>query len=413
MPTTKPMGMRQAAVIAEGTQGTWTLINVTTSFFRHLGIEIGEGGREYEYPKVARIDRGRYTTIDGRYKDVSWKVECPIVGRGSRGTALVSRTALMEKAAGLNETVSGSTSVTYSTDEANPANSVSVYAVDRLGLWSTSLYNGIVEQLAINLSKDAIPKIVYTGKAARRVDFSKIVTAEARDADDTTVVCTAASDTALADGSSATTITGLHIPALWGTEIIEITGWAASTHTFTIARGAMSSSAASHDSGTTIYPLSTTAAGAEPAYVEDAGLWAGAHDWSVAVNGAAVKCTKLDLTINTGRSYDPLSSGEVHSTGVHNKGYEAAGQIEMILSTDRFNFLRLGDARTNLEIVITINASGVATSGSIFTITVPHAIIKSVTPPNLGANEIGNIQVSFECRDHLASYGPQVSIVET
>lgn len=407
MPTTKPMGQYQVAVIADAVQGTQTAIDLTSAFLRVLGSEIGEGGREISFVNVARKDRGRFLEVDGRYKDVSWKLDLPLIGSGTAGTALVPRGALWTNAAGLS-VVDGESSVIYEADDNNPAGSVSIMRVDRVPIVADYLINAIAAQVAFEFTKDGPPKLSFSGTAARKHQFCKTTLAAAIIAADATAM-TLTDLTCIADGSATDVITGLHIFAKIDSEIVKITGYTKSTGVCVIARAQLGSTGATHLISASVSPMNSDKDGLIPTYNEDDGKLIGAMDWSVKLNTVATKCTKATITINTGRKFDPLSSGESQSTGINNGAIEVTASLEMIMDTTRFKVFQMGDSRTDCDIELIAGT----TAGSIFTIDLDKCRIKSVTPPNLAPNEIGNVTVTFDCFDTLGALLGQFKLTET
>jgi hypothetical protein len=407
MPTTKPVGAYQVAVIAESPAMAATGINLTSAFLRVLGSEIGEGGREISFVPVARKDRGRFLEVDGRYKDVSWKLDLPLIGSGTAGTALVPRGALWTDASGMS-VVDGGSDVVYEADDLNPAGSVSIMRVDQRAFVSDYLAGCIAAQVALEFSKDGPPKLSFSGTAARKAQMCKSTLGVAIVAADA-VAMTLADLTCITDGSNSAAITGLKILAKIDTEIIMITGYTPATGVCVIARGQLGSTGATHLSAAPVTPMNSDKDGLIPTYNEDDGKLIGAHDWSVKLNTVAIKCTKATITINTGRKFDPLSSGESQSTGINNGALEVTASLEMIMDTTRFKVFQMGDKRVDCAIEIIAGS----TAGSIFTIALDKCRIKTVTPPNLAANEIGNVTVAFDCFDTLGAMLGQFKLTET
>jgi len=398
MPTTKPIGPGTLYAIEETTAFTPQAF-LATSAIRHLGIpSIGDSTRERIDLEIARKDRGRFHEHKGRFPDVEFSVELPFFGRGAAGTELLPRSALLEAAAGLAKTTGAS--IKYATTAANPAKTASLYYVDREGILGQYLAGCIATAINIGLTKTDTPKITVTGKAARKWEFSATTLGVALASVDGTE-CTLTDAHACRDGSDDNAISGLPIFAKIDSEIIKITAFNRTTKAATIVRGQFSTSGATHLSGAAVTPYNEA-----PTFAE-AGIINGPHEWSFS-DGATRALTKIDITINTGREFDPLSSGSSASSALHNGPIDCVGSLSWILDTTRAVMGQRLDIGTLVDAAIVVGA----TAGSIFTINADYMRLIDPMPKALERGSVAEVTQNFRLLDTATALG-QIEIIET
>jgi hypothetical protein len=403
MPTTKPIGPGELFIKAESTPFTFEAFAVTDAI-RHLGIpQLGDSVRERVEVDISRGDRGSYHEVLGRYTEPEFTIEIPFFGSGTAGTAVAARTALLESGAGLSETTVGGTSVTYESDEANPAGTVSMYYVDREAVLGQYLIGGIVTSVGFELDKENTPKMVFSGKAARKWEFFKTTLGGALDSNAGTTSMTLADAYSIRTGDeTSTSLTGLEIYVKIESEIIKITAFNRTSKVATIVRAQFSTSAAAHDNGSTVSPFAET-----PTYGE-AGLLNGPHDWTFS-DGEAFALTKASYTLETGRMFDPLSSGASASSALHNGQMKGTGNVSFILDNTRNDIFQKLDVGTEIDGAFTVGS----TAGSIFAINLDHMRLIDGVPKTLESNAVAEVTVNFRTRDIATALAGQLQMVET
>jgi len=403
MPGTKPIGPGVLYVKAESTAFTFEAFTATDAI-RHMGVPaIGGHTRERIDLELSRGDRGRFHEVLGRYNDVEFTVEIPMYGEGAAGTAVPARKALLESGAGLSEVVSGGTSVTYESDVANPSATCSMYYVDREGILGQYLIGCIVTTVGVELDKEAAPKFVLSGMAARKWEFFKTTLGGALDANAGTTSMTMADDFAILTGDESTaSVSGLEIYVKIDDEIIKITAYNRSTNAATIEREQFGTSAAAHDNGDVVTPY------AEAPTYQEGGVINGPHDWTVS-DGSAVNLTKLSYSLATGRAFDQLSSGSAASSALHNEMLDGTGSLSFILDNTRNDYFYNLDTGTEIDLAVTVGA----TAGSIFTINLDKVRLIDPVPKELERNTIAEVTCNFRTRDTATALQGQLQIVET
>lgn len=404
-PGTKPMGPGTLYVKAESTAFTWEAFAATDAI-RHFGVPaIGGSTRERTEIDLSRGDRGRYHEILGRYPDVPFSFEIPFYGSGTAGTAVAARKALFETGAGLSETVVGGTSVTYESDESAPTGTISMYYVDRDSVVGTYLEGGIVQQVGFSLNKSDAAKYTISGLGARLYRFRKTTLgAELDSVAGTTSMTIADTDCILSGNESSTSLSGLEIYVKIDSEIIKITAFNRSTGVATIVREQFSTSAATHSNASVVTPYNET-----PTYGEAAaGGPLGSCDWT-ASDGSSRALVSLSYTLETGRMYDQLSSGNCASSAVHNARISGSGSMEFILNQGRWDLLYDLDVGTEKDLAIVVGS----TAGNIHTINLDHArLIDSVdTQPEIDSPK--TVTVNFRTRDTATALAGQFQLAET
>jgi hypothetical protein len=338
----------------------------------------------------------------GRYTDAEFTIEIPMFGVGTAGTALAARSALFEDMAGFSEVVAGGSSVTYESDVANPTGTGSMYHVDRNAVLGRYYEGCIVTSVGFELDKENPPKFVFSGKAARASELYKTTLGAELDAVAGTTSMTMTDDFWLRNGDEdATSITGEWYVTI-ESEHIKVTAYNRSTNVATIEREQFGSSAALHANGSTVSPYA-----ADPTYGE-AGVLNGAHDWTVS-DGSSRAFTKFSYTMETGREFDPLSSGSAASNALHNEALKGTGSFSFILDNTRNDYFQKADIGTEVDFAITIGA----TAGSIFTINLDKTRLIDPVPKGLEMNTVNEVTQNFRTRDTATALGGQIQIVET
>jgi hypothetical protein len=101
LPATKPTGPYELYAKAESTPFTFEAFAVTDPV-QHLVCSFGDTVRPREEIDESRGDRGGYAEVLGDYVPIPWSIETRLWGSGTAGTAIASRKALLEAAAGLD-----------------------------------------------------------------------------------------------------------------------------------------------------------------------------------------------------------------------------------------------------------------------------------------------------------------------
>ena len=405
MPGTKPMGPGVLYAKKETTPFTFQAFAATDAI-RHLGVpQIGDSTRERLELNVSRGDRGRFHESMGRYNDVEFTIEVPLWGVGGTnpGDAHAARQAIMESGAGLAVSTVSETSRTFESNKAAPNKTFSAYYVDREAVLGQYLIGCIIQSVGLEFAKDSADgvKMVFAGVAARKVEAYKTALAVAIDSADATAMTI--SPNAIRDGSDAAAKTGLEVYYKIGDEIVKVTAHNGSTGVCTIARNQFGTSATTHLINAVVTPY------AEAPTYQEAGVIAGPHDWTFNDGSAARNLRSLSYTLETGRAFDMLSSGQSASAALHNKMLNGTGSLSFILDNTRNDFFNWLDLGTDKDGAITVGS----TAKSIFTITLGNMHFIEPVPKGLAENDIAEVTMSFRTRDTATALKPQLKIVET
>ena len=400
MPSTKPIGPHCLHVMTESTPFAFEAYTANTAI-RHFESSFGDSVQNL-VEQEAVCHRGTYFETRDRFNDVEFSITIPFFGSGAAGTAIAPRKSLWEAGAGLSEVVSGGTSVTYETDVSNPAESISLYRVDRESVLGEYLYGAIIQNITITLNKADAPQIEFSGIASRKWEFYKTTLAAPLDAVAGTTSMTITDGKRLRTGSSEDVQTGLEIYVQIESEVIKITGITHSTGVCVIEREQFSTTAAAHASSTDVSPHKIA-----PTFAEvDQPL--GAHDWTVS-DGADLNVRSFDIAIATGRMFDELQTGSAASSAIHNSKIETTGSLTFILDNERAELFRDMDAGTDKDFAITLGT----VAGKIFTINLDVARLIDPVPKDIPKNAVAEVSQSFRCLDTATALGGQFQIVET
>jgi hypothetical protein len=354
--TDKPAGPYELYAVAEATPFAHTIF-APANAVRHTLCTFGDGVRERALLDVSRPDRGSHAEHLGRYTDVPFTIETPLIGSGTAGTPGTSFHVLTVDGAGLSEVDNASISDTYESDVACPVSAISLYRVERNALFGEYLTGGIIQQIQLTLNKKDIPKLKYTGLAARKQEFMATTLGAAIVAVDATAMTLTTGKCIRAGGDNAATLTGLNIYVLIDAEVVKITEIVKATGVCVIVRGQFSTTPATHLIAAPVTPYKPT-----PVY-SDAGVMIGAMDWT-AVIAAAINLQSFQYTLDTGRAFDEIASGQSASCGIHAKKLAGTGSFSYLLSQARYNAIAADlDAGTDIDGAIICGT----TAGSIWT----------------------------------------------
>lgn len=403
-PLQKPMGPYCGIYVkAESTPFTaeeWA----ATDALRSTESTMGDAARSREEIDETRCNRGSHAEVLGRLPDVEWSITERMTGSGTAGTAVPARTALFKDAAGLSSTNVPATSQTYESDSANPTSTVTIYRVDRDGIFAEYLIGAICQQIVYTWNNTDAPTIQYSGVAARKWEFMKTTLADVGGIADIDTTMTLTDVKHIRTGTEATSDSNLMIFVKIDSEIVKITAYNWSTGVATIARAQFGTAAAAHSQNADITPYAEA-----PTYATNSGIPVSPNDWTVADGVGTIDATELSYTLETGRAFDPLESGNIASTALYNGKIMGTGSVSYIFSTERYYLQRDLDAGTEADMAIV----GGSTAGSIFTVNLDKVRWLNTVPKDLANNETTIISQEFRTRDNIDTLLGQLQHVET
>lgn len=377
-----------------------------TDVFRAISpTTMGDHTRAREEIAETRCSRGKHAEVLGALEPVEWGIQARLKGSGTAGTAVPGRKTLMEALAGLSETVVGSTSVTYESNEQNPGTTGTIYRVSRDGKFGELLEGAICQQVELVCTRESPgPTLNWTGIAARKYEFMQ-TTLNGAIADGVVTSMTLATD-CIRHGSEENAPTSLPLWVKIEDEIVKITAFNHTTLVATIVRGEFSTTPAAHADALAVTPY------AEAGTYGEGGEAISPNDWTVVdANLGTLKLQELTVTLATGRDFDPPESGDIARTALYNGDYAGTGSLSYIFASDaaKYGLQRALDAGTELDLTVTMGS----VAGSIFTLNLGKVRLIEGVPKDLANGEIITVTQNFRLRDNIDTLLGQFQLVET
>lgn len=396
--TIKPMGPSTVFITNETTAFTAENPAATDAVLcLDDALDLGSQVHAREFVNESRSDRFRLYQSTKSPEAGQTTLEMRLRGSGTAGTPTAWVTNLLKNLAGMSETDNGTTSEVYEDDTENPATACTITRFDRNGLRVEQCSGAIATQLTISASRDEDPKIAAQVAYAKKVMFDATTLGAAVETTDGTSI-TISDPERLKSLSDAGTVTGLKIPILIDTEAMLLTGIVYSTGVCTVTRGFNSTTAATHENGATITPYMLT-----PTYVATNPI--SSYDWSATVDAAAARLRGFSVQFETGRAFDPVSSGATLPDSVHATTCKVSGNISFIRSTERAEWFRKVESGASAALVFTIGT----TAGNIFRVTLPVVYFRTHDTGKIDSDKPTEVQIDFEAA-YDATQASQIKI---
>ncbi len=312
--------------------------------------------------------------VEGRKQPIPFSLETSVKSRAAADT--VPKESDIYEAAGFTETVNSSTSVVYTTTATPTPNTLAIRSVLGTGTAANEAEQGrggVVKQLAFS-GGDTELMLKVSGAFAGKYWLGQSTGTVANGSDLTIALGTAAHAYRFGVGYYQIE-----------SEIVYVSAVNYSTGDLTVTRAQLSSSGAAH-SAAAIYPYipSLTLAGSP---ISEANV-------TVTLDGTATRCTKFDLTIDTGIDHLPAESGSSYVQGAKATRMNAKLNVEMVLTREQVAWI--GKANQRKAIAVTI-ACGTG-AGGIVTFSLPYCEVEPFNVP-APANDITLVRIPFRCRD--------------
>ncbi len=334
--------------------------------------------------------RGMQTAfIEGRVEPIAWSMEMSQKSRAAIDTAAVELAIF--KAAGLKQTISGSTSTAFSlvADPLATADFASATMRRVLGHSANSnaglaqtLFGSFVEQLTW-AGGDKELTLSASGKAAGSRATGAIDSITFASGVDTAITVTAAETYRMQVGEYF----------MCETEIVKVTAVTHGSTTVTFARAQLSTSGAAH-AAKPLYPYFPVVSALAGRPLTEAVC-------TVSLGGITTRATAFSIDMKTGISALPGETGSTRIQGVKMGRYDFSGKVSVLLKGDDVTLLgRMNDRSTAAAQAITI-VQGTGTGG-IATFSLPYCEFLPSTVPDT-FNDGAMVEIGFRVRENSGS----------
>jgi hypothetical protein len=320
--------------------------------------------------------------VEGRVELIPWSLEASVKGRAAVDT--VPAEDALYRAAGLARTVNAGVSVVYATaGEPNPL--LSGLTLERVRGGSTQLgaqsaergYGGAVERLVWR-GGDVEAGLSASGRFVGKDLRGKL--------DSITVTNVATTLTITAEESYRLGL-GFY---LCEAEVIQVTAVTPGGTSATIARGALSTTAAAH----TAQPLVPFV----PVITNPTGRPLPESTATVTVDGVALRMQSWEVALTTGISHLPGETGNRRVQGLKATRYNVELSMRGVLYEDYESFRGRSTARRNCPVTI---AQGTG-AGRIMTLSMPFTEV--VAPDSAdSADDVALVDLTFRVRDNVGN----------
>jgi hypothetical protein len=280
--------------------------------------------------------------VEGRIQPIPFSLTTSVKSRAANTT--VPKESPLYKAAGLQETVGGS-SVAYTFNSAPSIIGLSLYrAFGATPVEAEQGRGGVVKSLSWEFGDKEL-MVKAAGAFIGKYHLGST--------DAATVANNSNTSVSMTSGEGYRIGLGWY---LWESEIIKVT--AVSTDTLTIARAALSSSAAAHSAAAlTPYIPSLTLAGSP---ISEANC-------TVTLDGVATRCIKGSLELTTGIEHLPGETGSAYVQGAKVMRFKIKGSLDLVLTRQFTDLLGKTTRRKSMALTIVCGTG----TGGIVTFTLP------------------------------------------
>jgi hypothetical protein len=371
-------------LVSESTFGTSPAIAAAQAV-EVIGFDPGPAGDNgvIRPKKDRQIGRGMQADwVEGRVAPVPFSVTKSVMSRAAVDT--VPDESVLYKAAGLTQTVNGSTSVVY-TPSADPiASGFSPMTARRVFGNSTAaylgqeVYGGVIQSLAFS-GGDKELALVASGQASGSRWGGRLASVTMASA------ITATMSFSAEEGYNISV--GQHY--LVESEVVLVTAMTAGATSCTISRGQCSTSSATH----TAVPANPHA----PTITPSSGRPISEAVATFTLDSIAERVMSFGINIATGGALLPGETGSRHSQGAKFTRYDVGVNFTTALKQEQVKLIGKAGARKTCALSIVQGS----TAGKVFTFAAPYCEVVAMKVPDT-ANDIAIVQFALRVRDDAA-----------